>query len=539
MTILTTTFALYIIEAKNLPAHDSNGFSDPFVVIPDNQPGILNLPKKGFKTHKIKKTLNPKWDQKYTLNCNLEKYSDIKFEVYDDNLLSKKVLLGECSINLEWLCAARVRIHDEWLDLYKYKKNKKTKQMEKLMQGQLHIKIELPQQPLTNPNTSVPTDNIFQPGCWIPILEDVVNVGLGWDFTNDEIFDLDASVTAFDCSLNPVESIFFRNLSGLNESILHHGDNLTGEGDGDDEVVTIGLDRVPEHVKLLAVAVNSYKGNSLIKAKSGFIRLYTNTTGIGKYILSRSKDSTGLLLGLFERDEIKNRWYFQVMLDPIEGREIRQSYDDIKELLENYDKNFVEETVNNYKPLHPFLNEIVFQTNSWIPITPEMTFIGLGWDIERGMVYDLDSSIIVFDTNNQIIETIYHKHKRSEDGMISHHGDNKTGYGDGDDEIISINFPELNKNISSMAVVLNSFKGNPLSGVRGGFMRLFNDKGPIGCHLLDGGRESTGLLLGLFKKDINTGNWFFQVMIDNIDGTDAVKSTPAVLNLLNHYRLKY
>ena len=50
------------------------------------------------------------------------------------------------------------------------------------------------------------------------------------------------------------------------------------------------------------MTVNSYKGNSIIKAKSGFIRLYTNSNGIGKYILSRSKDCIGLLLGLFERD---------------------------------------------------------------------------------------------------------------------------------------------------------------------------------------------------------------------------------------------
>ena len=37
----------------------------------------------------------------------------------------------------------------------------------------------------------------------------------------------------------------------------------------------------------LAMTVNSYKGNSIIKAKSGFIRLYTNSNGIGKYILQK------------------------------------------------------------------------------------------------------------------------------------------------------------------------------------------------------------------------------------------------------------
>jgi len=526
MTITTTKLTVYIIEAKNLPANDLNGLSDPFVVIPDNQPGILNLPKKGFKTHKIKKTLNPIWKEKFTLDCNLERYSDIKFEVYDDNLLSKKVLLGECIINLEFLCGRDTGLHEEWLDLYVSKKNKKTKQMEKVMQGQLHILIQL-------------KCNDFVPGCWIPIFEDKVNVGLGWDFTRHDVFDLDASVTAFDGNINKIESIYYRNLSGLGGSVKHHGDNLTGIGRGDDEVITIALNKVPKYVKFLAVTVNSFRGNNLIKAKSGFIRLYTNTTKLGKYILSKSKDCVGLLLGLFVRDESTNKWFFQVMLDPIEGTVVINSYNSMKILLKSYNQNFNKEVTYIYKPIHPVPNEIVFQTNSWIPITSQMTYVGLGWDIERGMVYDLDSSIIVFDDKNHIVDTIYHKNLKSKDGMINHQGDNKNGHGDGDDEVISINFPGLDKNISSMAVVLNSFKGNPLSGIRGGFIRLFNNKEPIGCHLLNEGRQCTGLLLGIFKKDINTGNWFFQVMIDNIDGTDAVKSTPAVLNLLNHYRLKY
>ena len=287
------------------------------------------------------------------------------------------------------------------------------------------------------------------------------------------------------------------------------------------------------------MTVNSYKGNSIIKAKSGFIRLYTNSNGIGKYTLSRSKDCIGLLLGLFERD-ISNldRWYFRVMVDPIEGNQVTKSYDSMKELLVSYNKNFIDEAVNKYIPLHPLPYEIVFKTDIWIPIESQYTFVGLGWDFQRGMVYDLDASLIVFDMNNQIMEVIYHKNVKSQDGNIFHYGDNKTGRGEGDDEIISINFPHLNNNISSMAVVVNSFKGNNLTGIRGGFIRLFYEKGPIGCYLLNEGRECTGLLLGLFRKDLNSGFWFFQVMIENINGIDANQSIPDVIKLLNNYMLK-
>ena len=532
------TLNLNIIEARDLLAHDSNGFSDPYVLITD-QPGLYNIPKKGLKTHTLKKTLNPVWNQTFTITCNPKTIPNIKFQVYDYNFITKDVVIGEGSINLEWMCGNKIKFHEEWIKLSLMKKDKKTKEYKKIIKGEIHISITLPLEPLTAPNQKIRTDYELIPGNWIPILEPIVNVGLGWDFTGGETFDLDASVTGFDNNFNPIESIYYSHLTGLNNSVLHHGDNLTGEGEGDDEVITIGLDRVPRNVTSLAVTVNSYSENSIIKAKSGFIRLYTNSNGIGKYTLSRSKDCIGLLLGLFERD-ISNldRWYFRVMVDPIEGYQVTQSYESMKMLLKSYNKNFIDEAVNKYIPLHPLPYEIVFKTDIWIPIENQYTFVGLGWDFQRGMVYDLDASLIVFDMNNQIMEVIYHKNVKSQDGNIFHYGDNKTGRGEGDDEIISINFPHLNNNVSSMAVVVNSFKGNNLTGIRGGFIRLFYEKGPIGCYLLNEGRECTGLLLGLFRKDLNSGFWFFQVMIENINGIDANQSIPDVINLLNNYMLK-
>ena len=350
------TLNLQIIEAKDLLAHDSNGLSDPYVLIPE-QMGLYEIPKKGLKTHTKKKTLNPIWNETFTIICNPKKIPDIKVQVYDYNFITKNVVIGEGSINLEWLCGNKIKLHEEWIKLSVMKKDKKTKQYNKIIKGELHIKITLPPEPLSKPNQKVRTDYALIPGNWIPILESVVNVGLGWDFTGGETFDLDASVTGFDKNLNPVESVYYSHLTGLNGSVLHHGDNLTGEGEGDDEVITIGLDRVPNNVTSLAVTVNSYKNNSIIKAKSGFIRLYTNSTGIGKYILSRGKDCIGLLLGLFERDISNlNRWFFRVMIDPIEGNVVTKSYESMKQLLGTYNQNFIEEAVNKYIPLHPLPN---------------------------------------------------------------------------------------------------------------------------------------------------------------------------------------
>ena len=181
----------------------------------------------------------------------------------------------------------------------------------------------------------------LQPGSWIIVSEPIIFVGLGWNFTWRETFDLDGSVSGFDEKNQLVEFIYFSHKTGLNGSVVHYGDNLTGEGFGDDEVIQIFLDKVPSHVHYLTVTINSYTGNSLIKAKKAFIRLYTQKEKIGKYLLNRTKDCVGLLLGVFERDPRLNIWYFRVMADPIEGKKVTESKESLQKLLGSY-------SINNY-----------------------------------------------------------------------------------------------------------------------------------------------------------------------------------------------
>jgi len=88
----------------------------------------------------------------------------------------------------------------------------------------------------------------LQAGIWIPVREPTVMVGLGWDFTGQETFDLDASVTGFNSDYEIVESIYFSHKKGLSNSVIHFGDNLTGKGEGDDEVIKVILAKVPKRV---------------------------------------------------------------------------------------------------------------------------------------------------------------------------------------------------------------------------------------------------------------------------------------------------
>ena len=71
----------------------------------------------------------------------------------------------------------------------------------------------------------------------IPLSMTSFKLGLGWDTE----CDIDASVLLLDKKGTLLEKVYFGNLTSNNGAVVHSGDNLTGEGDGDDEVLTVNL----------------------------------------------------------------------------------------------------------------------------------------------------------------------------------------------------------------------------------------------------------------------------------------------------------
>ncbi|MBE6860152.1 MAG: TerD family protein [Ruminococcus sp.] len=110
-----------------------------------------------------------------------------------------------------------------------------------------------------------------------------IMVGLGWDvnvFDSGSAFDLDAA--AFMLGANgkcPTENefIFYGNLEHQSKSVKHLGDNLTGEGDGDDEQITIDLNTIPANVEKIAFTVTIYdaetRNQNFGQVSNSFIRI--------------------------------------------------------------------------------------------------------------------------------------------------------------------------------------------------------------------------------------------------------------------------
>ena len=116
-----------------------------------------------------------------------------------------------------------------------------------------------------------------------------VMVGLGWDvnvFDSGADFDLDAA--AFMLGENgkcPTEKefIFYNNLAHASEALQHMGDNLTGEGDGDDEQILVDLTKIPSNITKIAFTVTIYDSDvrrqNFGQVSNSFIRMVDETTG--------------------------------------------------------------------------------------------------------------------------------------------------------------------------------------------------------------------------------------------------------------------
>jgi len=86
-------------------------------------------------------------------------------------------------------------------------------------------------------------------------------VGLGWDtnkYDGGNDFDLDAAAFLIGDNgkvLSDNDFIFYNNLESKNGAVTHKGDNLTGDGDGDDEVIVLNFSKMPSDVKSIAITV--------------------------------------------------------------------------------------------------------------------------------------------------------------------------------------------------------------------------------------------------------------------------------------------
>ncbi|MDI9834060.1 MULTISPECIES: TerD family protein [unclassified Streptomyces] len=157
-----------------------------------------------------------------------------------------------------------------------------------------------------------------------PLLSQV-KMGLGWEpaYRGKDI-DLDASVIAYGPQRNHVDSCYFGKLQIVNGAIRHSGDNLTGEGAGDDEVITVDLGRLPMDVTGLVFTVNSFSGQKFTEVAKAYCRLIDALTGeeLVRFDLTGAEPQTGVMMAKLIR-QFSGEWEMTAMGDFVKSRTVR------------------------------------------------------------------------------------------------------------------------------------------------------------------------------------------------------------------------
>lgn len=168
-----------------------------------------------------------------------------------------------------------------------------------------------------------------------------IAVGLGWDpitkkgflgRTVQESVDLDASCLMFNANLDMVDQVWFRQLKSGCGNVQHSGDNRTGDGDGDDETITLNLAQLPAQIQHLVFTVHSFTGHTFDKIETASCRvLDQNGQELCKYPLSQKGSHTGIIIASLSRKN--GEWEFTAHGEMCSGRTLKDAVPLAQQLL--------------------------------------------------------------------------------------------------------------------------------------------------------------------------------------------------------------
>lgn len=186
--------------------------------------------------------------------------------------------------------------------------------------------------------------------------------------------------------------------------------------------------------------------------------------------------------------------------------------------------NNMNNNMNNNAPMGVSLN---LQKNDILDLTkrnPGLTAVKLaaGWDVaQNGQDFDLDIAAFLLDANNKfntVSNVIFFNNKNGQG--ISLRGDNRTGAGDGDDEIMDINLSQISPEIMKIVFVVtisNAMQKRQTFGmVNNSYVRLLDaangDREVCKFNLREDGSTATSVIFAELFRD--GGEWQFRAIGD-------------------------
>ena len=154
-------------------------------------------------------------------------------------------------------------------------------------------------------------------------------VGLGWESRSTTGADYDLDASAFLLGENgkvrrDEDFLFYNQLLSVCGSVEHTGDNRTGAGDGDDEVINVDLSKIPATIVSLVFTVNSFTGQTFETVENAFCRIVNanNNSEVARYNLSAQGGHTAMIMAKVYRHN--DEWKMHAIGANVNGRTFQE-----------------------------------------------------------------------------------------------------------------------------------------------------------------------------------------------------------------------
>eukprot|EP00927_Polykrikos_kofoidii_P059246 TRINITY_DN5443_c0_g4_i1.p1 TRINITY_DN5443_c0_g4~~TRINITY_DN5443_c0_g4_i1.p1 ORF type:complete len:415 (-),score=71.94 TRINITY_DN5443_c0_g4_i1:90-1334(-) len=342
----------------------------------------------------------------------------------------------------------------------------------------------------------------------MPVEGQKFGLGLSWDAMGRNNVDVDLQAVAFAKSGKLLDAVYYNNLKALGRGLTHSGDETSGEKGGFDELVWANLAGLSDDVGIIAFVVACYSGGHLQDVPNGVFHAVVNTKDnvVGQFRLEKSVEEVDLVAALIRQG---NSWVFRLVDEPAQDG---QHFVDILEpTLGNFVRSVIPGAPRRLKAAFAMDKGTVVD----LPKSSVLKSINcaLGWNTDKGSV-DLDVSAVLLDGNGDICEAIFFGKQRGKG--ITHSGDNRTGAGSGDDEVINVELEILEPRIQQIVFVVNIYsQGTTFARVSNPYCRVVStdrEQSEFCRYELSEAGNKQGLVIARLFREPGNVRWGFQAV---------------------------
>jgi len=348
-----------------------------------------------------------------------------------------------------------------------------------------------------------------------------------WDLGKRAV-DLDLQAVVVDDKGSIIDAVYYNNMKALKGSITHSGDEQTGKKAGLDECIWVNLPKLPENIRLVIFVIAAFSGGSLRDAQNGMLHVLEEDLKreVGRYQLEQSAYQVDAVAVM---QRVESDWVLRVIEEP--AREGRHFIDILEPVLGNIIRAAIPGAPKRQKVAFAMEKAAVLDLPQAHSIGK--VYAGLGWDADDSMDIDLDVSAVVLTRDCEVLGAVFFG--QLEGWSLKHSGDNLTGEGDGDDEVIELDLPSIPAEVSQIFFVVNIYTREvTFENVQSAYCRIFDSSGEeMARYALRDGRGEKGLVIGRFflEHSGEAARWSFQALGSFCQGQTWKDSVPAIVVL--------